>query len=84
MIDLQHNFRSRKPLLEAINGVFERVMRADAVDLNYDESQKLKAKLEFPAGDGSTFSGAPIELHLLPKEIEGTADSRPFIRYFIQ
>src|SRR5207237_651524 len=41
VIDLQANFRSRGPLLDAINGVFERLMTADAADIAYDLSQRL-------------------------------------------
>ncbi|HSV16608.1 MAG TPA: helicase-exonuclease AddAB subunit AddA, partial [Tepidisphaeraceae bacterium] len=70
VIDLQSNFRSRAPLLAVINAVFEKLMTADAADLNYDESQRLSPGAEFPAsGDGAGhFSGAPIELHVLPKD----------------
>ncbi len=77
LIALQNNYRSRGLLLEAINGVFERLMTADAADLTYDESQRLTAGLEFPnSPESNCFPGAPIELHLLPKEvtIEETSD----------
>src|SRR5205823_10703725 len=69
VIDLQQNFRSRGPLLDAINAVFERLMTTEAADLNYDESQRLKPGLEFPPPAAATsFVGSPIELHLLPKD----------------
>jgi ATP-dependent helicase/nuclease subunit A len=69
LIDLQQNFRSRAPLLDAINGVFGKLMTSDAADLNYDESQELKAGLEFPDANGNRcFSGSPIELNLLNSE----------------
>ena len=73
VIDLQMNFRSRAPLLSAINSVFERLMTQAAADLDYDQSQKLipgQMFSDFPNG----FSGAPIELHLLPKD-PGTGGS---------
>jgi ATP-dependent helicase/nuclease subunit A len=80
LVDLQQNFRSRAPLLEAINGVFEKLMTAEAADLNYDESQRLKPGLAFPETNGfSTFTGAPIELHLLPADVtmaEGSDEDR--------
>src|SRR5205807_9741460 len=41
VIDLQHNFRSRGPLLEAINALFGKLMTKEAAGLDYDESQKL-------------------------------------------
>jgi ATP-dependent helicase/nuclease subunit A len=70
VIDLQKNFRSRAPLLDAINGVFMRLMIQDAVDITYDESHRLHAGAEYPPGDGvCTFAGAPIELHLLPAKL---------------
>lgn len=72
VIDLQSNFRSREPLLEAINGLFVRLMTAAAADIEYDSSQRLHAGLEYPAGQGErSFAGAPIELHLLPADQPG-------------
>jgi ATP-dependent helicase/nuclease subunit A len=71
VIDLQKNFRSRKPLLDAINGVFARLMTGDGVDILYDDSHKLHAGADYPAGDGTcTFIGSPIEMHLLPAKLE--------------
>jgi ATP-dependent helicase/nuclease subunit A len=76
VIDLQSNFRSRGPLLEAINGLFARLMTAEAADIEYDESQKLRAAATFPAdSDGApAFAGAPVELHLLPRDVGGEGD----------
>jgi ATP-dependent helicase/nuclease subunit A len=75
LIDLQNNFRSRGPLLEAINGVFERLMSESAVDITYDDSHRLRPGLHYPAADGSPcFCGAPIEMHLLPQELTGDDD----------
>src|SRR5262249_41952615 len=66
VIDLQRNFRSRERLLEAINGVFVRLMTRESVDIAYDDSHRLRPGAVYPAGDGAcTFAGAPIELHLL-------------------
>lgn len=77
VIDLQSNFRSRAPLLASINSVFERLMCADAVDIEYDQSHRLHAGLSYPALGGASFSGAPIEMHLLPADLasEEPADS---------
>jgi len=75
VIDLQSNFRSRGPLLDAINGVFERLMTADAVDIEYDRSQRLHAGLTYPAAEGGRyFTGSPIEMHLLPDELQGEGE----------
>jgi ATP-dependent helicase/nuclease subunit A len=75
LIDLQNNFRSRGPLLEAINAVFERLMSESAVDITYDETHRLRPGLTYPAQNGSPcFVGAPIEMHLLPAELVGEDD----------
>ncbi len=42
VIDLQENFRSRPLLLEAINGVFERLMSGESAGLDYDKSQSVE------------------------------------------
>jgi ATP-dependent helicase/nuclease subunit A len=69
VIDLQANFRSRAPLLEVLNKVFERLMTEAAAEIEYDDSHRLHAKATFAAADGaSCFSGSPVELHLVPDE----------------
>jgi ATP-dependent helicase/nuclease subunit A len=74
VIDLQSNFRSRAPLLKTINMVFEKLMSREAVDLDYDDSQKLVAGQTFPdVEDG--FVGSPVELHLLPREGPGAVET---------
>jgi ATP-dependent helicase/nuclease subunit A len=70
VIDLQSNFRSRKPLLDAVNEVFGRLMRRDAVEIEYDQSQRLAAGATFPKDQANCFTGSPIELHVLPTKLE--------------
>jgi ATP-dependent helicase/nuclease subunit A len=73
VIDLQANFRSRGPLLEALNQIFQRLMTKAAADIEYDASHRLNEGLKYPtAGDG-TFAGSPIELHLLPHDAAAPA-----------
>ena len=68
VIDLQENFRSRGPLLEAINGVFKMLMTAEAADISYDKSHSLIPGQTFPPDQTTrSFRGAPIELHLIAK-----------------
>jgi ATP-dependent helicase/nuclease subunit A len=75
VIDLQKNFRSRERLLDAINGVFARLMTSDAVQIAYGDTHKLHAGAEYPPGDGiCTFAGSPIEMHLLPAKFRSTSD----------
>ncbi len=72
VIDLRENFRSRGPLLEAINAVFARLMTRQAVQIEYDDSHRLRPGRIFPpAPAGACFHGAPIELHLLPARLGG-------------
>lgn len=68
VIDLQANFRSRGPLLTAINEVFARLMTAQATEIEYDQSHWLHPGLNYPDASPACFKGAPIELHLLPKD----------------
>ena len=67
VIDLQENFRSREPLLKAINAIFERLMTKAAAEIEYDQTHQLKPGRKFPAsGSVPAFTGGPIEFHLLP------------------
>ncbi len=73
VIDLQANFRSRAPLLNALNELFARLMTREAADLDYDESQELRPGAIFPSTtDSPSFTGSPVELHLLPKNVEAS------------
>jgi ATP-dependent helicase/nuclease subunit A len=75
VIDLRQNFRSRAPLLEAINGVFERLMTRQAAEIEYDQSHRLTPGRTFPpAGVAPCFAGAPIELHYLPEDPAAASD----------
>ncbi len=74
IIDLQANFRSRAPLLGVLNRVFSRLMTKAAADLDYDKTHELKPGLKYPPGDATSFAGAPVEFHLLPKEITDEAE----------
>jgi ATP-dependent helicase/nuclease subunit A len=70
VIDLQANFRSRAPLLETINSLFRLLMVGGDTEIEYDKAQELRPGLVFPADDrGGLFTGAPVELHLLPSKV---------------
>ena len=79
VIDLRANFRSRAPLLEAINAVFRKLMTRDAVEIEYDASHELVPKADYPppGGDAGAFAGAPIELHVLPDKLDPAVGSHP-------
>ncbi len=75
VIDLRENFRSRGPLLEALNEVFKRLMTRTAAEIEYDRSHWLQPGVTYPDADGNAgFTGSPIELHLLPDRVESSAD----------
>ena len=72
VIDLQKNFRSRAPLLEALNGVFESLMTKESAEVAYSASQRLVPSATYADGDG-LFFGTPIELHVIEKQAPGAA-----------
>ena len=69
-IDLQRNFRSRANVLEAVNAVFERIMREDVTEIGYDARERLIPGLPVREDD------PPVELHILyrPQEDSGAAE----------
>ena len=61
LVYLGENFRSRPALLDAINGVFARLMTEQTAGLDYDDSQRLRSPTgSSPAGSSAEphFSGA--------------------------
>ncbi|MBR4039811.1 MAG: helicase-exonuclease AddAB subunit AddA [Clostridia bacterium] len=58
-IDLQNNFRSRANVLCGVNAVFERIMRADVTEIEYDEREALIPGLARRDDD------PPVELHIV-------------------
>jgi len=58
-IDLQKNFRSRANVLAGVNAVFERIMRADVTEIEYDEREALIPGLEMREDD------PPLEMHVI-------------------
>ncbi len=72
VIDLQANYRSRHPLLESLNAVFERLMVGPGVEITYDASHRLHPGATYPEADESIqFAGSPIELHLVEPRSTG-------------
>lgn len=68
VIDLRENFRSRGPLLLAVNAVFERLMTRQTADIDYDVTHALVPGLDIPSPEAGCFTGAPVELHILPEK----------------
>ncbi|MHC4075876.1 MAG: UvrD-helicase domain-containing protein [Planctomycetota bacterium] len=63
-VDLNCNFRSEKPILDFVNGLFGRIMTGELAGVTYDESAELK-----PYNDAARTAAQPrlVELHLLDK-----------------
>lgn len=68
IIDLNRNFRSRGPLLETLNLVFESLLSKESAEVNYNKLHRLVPGATFPGGDDGLFSGSPIELHVIEKQ----------------
>ncbi len=66
-IHLNVNFRSERPVIDAVNGVFSRIMSAEVGELSYDE----RAALHLPARpEGGQDDAAPLagcELHIIER-----------------
>jgi ATP-dependent helicase/nuclease subunit A len=76
-IDLAGNFRSRPPLLAAINHTFGRLMTEPAaVDIDYRDRHALLPNPAYPPVPERGFDGGPIALHVLDPaaEVEEDAD----------
>ena len=72
-IDLNRNFRSRREVLAAVNGLFSRLMTPRVGDVAYGEAQALVPGLDLPQP-----GEPPVEVHLLDRtegaEEDGLAD----------
>lgn len=67
-VSLQHNFRSRAEILEAINVCFRRLMREGGGEVVYDADAELRAGREFDAAAPAR----PVVVHLLERSWDGT------------
>jgi ATP-dependent helicase/nuclease subunit A len=75
VIDLRQNFRSRGPLLVAVNAIFAKLMTRATADIDYDETHRLVPGATFPPPThAASFAGSPIELHLMPKDVATASD----------
>ncbi len=72
-IELSMNFRSRAEVIDAVNFVFERLMRKDAVEIDYTDDARLNCGADYPTVDGKTLD-TPTKLHLITSTSEPNAD----------
>ena len=63
-IDLSKNFRSRPEVLNAVNFVFERLMSAEAMEIDYNEDARLYHGFNYPYGPGKLLN-TPVELNII-------------------
>ncbi len=64
-IDLNRNFRSRRTILETVNGLFGKIMGEKLGGIAYDEAASLHCGASYPAGD------EPVELLLTERKDSG-------------
>ena len=69
-IDLQCNFRSRANVLHGVNAVFERIMRGDVTEIEYDAREALVPGLPQREDD------PPLELHIIYREAGAQEDAQ--------
>ena len=73
-IPLQQNFRSRPEILDAVNYLFERLMRPELGAITYD----VDARLKHPDPENPPKGHYPVELHVLPRQVQtGTGEDEP-------
>ncbi len=62
-IHLNTNFRSERPVIDAVNAVFSRIMTGEAAELDYDDTAALKCPEETP--EDSALAG--VECHVIER-----------------
>ena len=68
-IRLRTNFRSRPPVIDAVNTVFERLMRKDFGGVAYDDDARLRAGRSVdPADKAGSPADPKVELHVLERK----------------
>ncbi|NLX06150.1 MAG: helicase-exonuclease AddAB subunit AddA [Phycisphaerae bacterium] len=70
-IDLRENFRSRRETIDAVNGVFERLLVGGALELEYDERSQLVCAAAFAEGETPHYQ---TELKIIERRIEPNGD----------
>ena len=80
LIELNNNFRSRMSLLSGVNEIFEKIMRKELGNIDYDDRNSLKTGGNFPETD--KLVGGDTELLLLDlSEEENRAEDEMLLEY---
>lgn len=72
-IELSANFRSRASVIDAVNFVFERLMRKDAVEIDYTDDARLNCGFDYPAARDPLLN-TPTELILVTANKDADLD----------
>ncbi|MGV8983075.1 helicase-exonuclease AddAB subunit AddA [Clostridium sp.] len=67
-ITLYKNFRSREPVINAVNYIFKGIMCKNIGDLDYTDEEALNLGAYFEDLKDEGVVGGPVELHLIEKE----------------
>jgi ATP-dependent helicase/nuclease subunit A len=65
LINLARNFRSRRPVVDAVNYIFRQVMSPDVGEMAYDEKAELVCGARYPDLPGDAWAAGTTELHLI-------------------
>jgi len=73
-ITLYKNFRSREPVINAVNYIFKGIMCKNIGDLDYTEEEALNLGAYFRKLKDEGVVGGPVELHLIEKDAVDITD----------
>ena len=68
-ITLYKNFRSREPVINAVNYIFKGIMCKNIGDLDYTDEEALNLGAFFEEHKDTGRVGGPVELHLIEKDL---------------
>ena len=73
-ITLYKNFRSRGPVINAVNYIFKQIMCKNIGDLDYTDEEALNLGAQFDELEGPGVVGGAVELHLIEKEAKDAGE----------
>ena len=67
-IDLSANFRSRRPIIDAVNDIFSHIMTRQLGEIDYRPEVFLEYGLQLPAGEEEELDTSQVEMVLIDKQ----------------
>ncbi len=64
-IDLNRNFRSKPPILEATNRLMREIMTDEDSGISYDEAAMLYPGIDYASTEAAKYSNEPVEMNLI-------------------